>query len=154
MQNSASFPIDMSQPVPLTHAEKMSQVDRRYYAGLAARDRVTENRKNRTIKGNVVANEEIGTVAKKLAKIMGGKSAQRTIKHERRLGRETPDALKVFVVFKNPVTGELIREVEAVRGRDFVLLRPAKGEPSLVLDDGIKEFRVEHSADFAETLLP
>lgn len=135
-----------------THADKMSDVDRRYWMTLQARDRVAENRKNRTARGNVVSLEEVGTVATKLAKAMGGKAAQRIIKHERRLGRETPNALKVFAIFRSPTTKEVIREAELCRGRDYVVVNIPKQGPTLMLDDGVTEFRAEHDKTFPETL--
>lgn len=134
------------------HQQKMQEVDQRYYLALAQRDAANEGKKNKTQRG-VVVERQAGCVLEKLRKSMGGKAAQRIVKHERRLGREQPDAIKITAIFRSTTGGEVIREAVLCRGRDYVMLRQRKGEPVLVLDDGVSEFRAEHSADFAESLL-
>jgi len=130
------------------HRKRMLAIDEKRAFDLQQRDLAAEKRKNKTRQG-VLRLRDHGSVQEKLRKAIGGKSMRRILKRERRLARETPDALVVEgrMGFSAPVK-------PLQRGVDFALIaghRRGTGL-TLVLSDRVQDFKVSYDVSAANEL--
>lgn len=123
------------------------EVDMRTAARNRSRDIAGLNRRDKRLNGSVVARDP-NSLYEKLRKLIGGKSASRLVKAERRAARAEPEAVEVLVRAEGSPNVET-----AQRAVDYALVK-THDETLLVLRDGLQLVSVNYEPSLIDQLEP